>query len=135
MHEVHPGIIGDAVEQRVAPFGGVQTVPLHLWPLDVPGKHGNRPPEDAEALPSGRLLAALEQELQAHADAQEGTATVDRLLGRCTCDPTQSRLRQCLGASSEGPHARQHDARSRCDLAGVRREACIGPDAFERLLR
>ena len=56
-------------------------VPLHLWPFDSVGQKHNPAREDAEAWLFGTFIAAVEQHLHAHTDAEEGPFVSGRVDG------------------------------------------------------
>ncbi len=76
--EVDVRAVGDAVEDRVrAP--GLQPVPAHVRHRELPLEAPDAAGQEAEAGVASVLLALLEEELHADADAEEGLSLLDRL--------------------------------------------------------
>ena len=73
VHEVHPRLVTEAVEQRRVATGP-HGVPLHLRVLHTLGKAADHAVEDAEPRHSRALLRSAVQQLHADADAEERTA-------------------------------------------------------------
>ena len=84
--------------------GCVESVPLHLRPLDVTGQQRDPTLEDAEAGTPRGLVAALVQELQPHTDPEERAPPLDCLLGCGPGDAGQARGLQGLDTAAEGTH-------------------------------
>ena len=129
--EVEVGAVGDAVEQRVLARA------LDLVPADVRAGSGRprgatvRPGEHAERR-RAVLVAALEQELQAEADAEERPVGAPATRGSARRGRARSR-RAIAGAAAPTPG---HDERVGAARAPRRRgrRATSAPDGRQRLL-
>ena len=86
--------------------------------------------DEAETFGPRALLAAVEEDLQADADAEQRLAGGDRLLEH----GDQAALFEVLHAVAKGADARQHDLRGLADHAFVTRHADVRAERDERLL-
>lgn len=127
-----PGLVGggdvvavDEVEVAVAEFGGedgvgvgpLGAVPAHLWDFELVGggEAADGAGEDGESGDAGAFLAGFEEDLEAHADAEEGFVGGDP--GAEGVD--EAVVGEVGHAVAEGALAGHEDAVEGVDLAGV----------------
>ena len=101
----------------------------HL-PLRVGRETDDAPGQHVQALDGPELLALVEEQLHAEADAEEGAAGSDRPAHGLE-EPECAEIRH---AGAERPDARQDDARRGGDPLGIAGHLRGLPDALERLL-
>ena len=108
----------------------LQGVPLHLRVLDPGGQRPDRPGEDPQARHAGALDRALVEQLEPHADPEEGHARRHRGAGGLL----QAAVAQRPRAGAERAHPRQHHGVGRLHGGRVVDQARRRADVLERLL-
>src|SRR5579875_1811039 len=131
VHEVDVGAVGDAREHGDGPHDA-QRIPAHVRHLarGVAREAHHAPGEDAEPAHAGRLLALLEEELHADADAEKGASRARRLTHRLD----EPRRREVFHARAEGALAGQDDGGRGGDAGRVARDLGRVARPLDRLL-
>src|SRR5688572_23136155 len=132
VHEVHPIAVADVRERGRAPADG-QPIPSHVGHLqaETGGKAHHAAAEYPEPPDAGRLLAFLEEDLHADADAEERPAGS----GGLAYGADQPGAREILHARPERALPRQDDAGRARDASGVAGHECRLPEMLEGFLR
>ena len=127
MDEIEPLALVVAEKPRARSGPVADEVPLHLraalaWRDGT--DHALQQPEPSDARV---FLRALEQQLQADTDAEKRDLVCDTT----SHDRVEPRAPKCVGTSTEGTDARQHDAgRARC-RTGLIDQAGISSDVLQ----
>ena len=129
VHEVHPRVGAETAEQRIG-RNRVQTIPLHLRTRQRVGDPFDPTRNDAKASIVRVFVAAVEEHLHPHADAEEGSASRDGIVD----DLLEAVRTEGIHARAERPDAGQHHCiRIPCHRT-VGREFCPCPRVFQCLL-
>src|SRR5260221_3473257 len=104
MHEVEMRVAGDAAEPRVRPLQAY-FVPPGVWHAHRAAQPAHDAPRETEARRRRILLAAFEEELHAHAEAEERDAAGMGVAHR----GVEAAGPQLARAVTEVADARQHD--------------------------